>query len=314
MRLMSPGCSATFRGSRAHDEDRAKARAPAHHLLISLRGLFQRIALDHRANPGERAERQSVLGVLRGAGRPAMNGAAGQYDLERADGQRLRRRPDHDELPAGREPVHQGRDGLGVGRRGEDYTGTPEPLQALRGSAHGAVDVVVRPQLPDERVLVGAPADGYRAEAHLTRALDAEMSEAADALYGDEFARSRSRVAQRVVDGEARAEEGGGLGARQIVGHGSDRLRGHDDVLRVAAIEAERGDLLEAAQDEVAALAGIAGEAVSAVPPDADVLAGFPDRDVGAHAIDAPRDLVARDPGIGEPGPEPVLDQHVAVA
>src|SRR5262252_9117863 len=218
MRLMSPGCSATFRGSRAHDEDRAKARAPAEHLLVGLRDLLQRIALDHRANPGERAERQSVLGVLRGAGRPAMNGAAGQYDLERADRQRLRRRTDHDELPAGREPVHQGRDGLGVGRRGEDDTGAPELLQALRGSAHGAVDVVVRSQLPDERILVGAPADGYRVEAHLTGALDAEMAEAADALHGNQITCSRSRVAQRVVDGDTRAKQRSRFRARKIVG------------------------------------------------------------------------------------------------
>src|SRR5215467_12268168 len=313
MRLMSPGCSATFRGSRAHDEDRAKARAPADHLLVGLRGLLQRIALDHRANPGEQAERQGVLGVLRGAGRPAMNGAAGQDDLERADGQRLRRCPDNDELPTGREAVYQGRDGLGVRSRGQDHARATELLQSLRRSAHRAVDVIVRTQLPNERVLVGATADGRRAEAHLAGALDAEMAEAADALHGDQIAWSRSRVAQGIVDGHPGAEQWGRLRARQIVGHRGNRLGGGDHVLGVAAVEAERGDLLEAAEDEVAAAARITREAVSAVPADTNALARLPDFDVGAHDVDTPRDLVPWDARVREPGPEPVLDEHVAV-
>src|SRR5499433_2529367 len=63
-----------LRGASAHRQHHAKARAAADHLLIALGGLLQRKALDHRANPGERAEGQRVLGVLGGAGGPAENG------------------------------------------------------------------------------------------------------------------------------------------------------------------------------------------------------------------------------------------------
>src|SRR5262252_3199266 len=308
-----PGMSERRPGSRAHGQDHPKARPPAQHLLVSLRCLLQRIALDHRPDSGERAERQGVLGVLRGAGRPAMNGAAGQDDLQRVDGQRLRRDTDHDELAAGREAIYQGRDGLGVRSRGEDRARAAELLQSLRRSAHRAVDVIVCTQLPNERVLVGATTDGRRAEAHLAGALDAEMAEAADALHGDQIAWSRSRVAQGIVDGHPGAEQWGRLRARQIVGHRGNRLGGGDHVLGVAAVEAERGDLLEAAQDEVAAAARITRKAVSTVPADTDALTGLPDLDVGAHDVDAPRDLVPRDARVREPGPEPILDEHVAV-
>src|SRR5215472_12716370 len=301
-------------GSRAHGQNRAKACPPADHLLVGLRGLLQRIALDHRPDSGERAERQGVLGVLRSAGRPAMNGAAGQDDLQRVDGQWLRRDTDHDELAAGREAVYQGRDGLGVRGRGQDHARAAELLQSLRRSAHRAVDVIVRTQLPNELVLVGATTDGHRAEAHLAGALDAEMAEAADALHGDRVAWSRSRVAQGVVDGDAGAEQWGRLRARQIVGHRGDRLGGGDHVLGIAAIEAERSDLLEATQDEVAAAARITREAVSTVPADANALARLPDLDVGTHDVDPTGDLVPWDARVWEPGPEPVLDQHVTVA
>jgi hypothetical protein len=121
------------------------------------------------------------------------------------------------------------------------------------------------------------------------------MAEASDALDGDEIAGARAGVAQCVVDGDACAEQQSGFVGRETIGHESDGLGGSNHVPLIAAVEVNGSDLLELAVDEIAAAAGIALEAVSAVPSDGNPLAGFPQGHVGSEGVDGAGDFVARD-------------------
>ena len=77
-------------------------------------------------------------------------------------------------------------------------------------------------------------ADGVKA--HLRGVLDAEMAEAAQPEHGDDVARPRAAVPQRVERGEPGAHQRGRLDGRQVGGHQRDRAGGGDHVLAVAAV------------------------------------------------------------------------------
>src|SRR5882762_6398815 len=118
------------------------------------------------------------------------------------------------------------------------------------------------------------------------------MAQASDALDGNQIARPRTGISERVVHGDAGAKERGGLLGGQVVrdrGHG---FGGRDHVFGVAAIEADGGDLLEPAENEIASAARIARKAMPTVPADADTLARLPVTNVRADGIDAPGDFV----------------------
>jgi hypothetical protein len=153
----------------------------------------------------------------------------------------------------------------------------------------------VRPELAGELLLVRAARDGDGAEAHARRVLDAEVAEAADALHGDRVTWARAAVAQRVERRDARTEERTGVRGVESVGDAGDGLARHDDVLRVATVVADPGDLALGAVQEVALATRVALEAVPAVPADADALSGLPGGDVGAHGVHLARDLVTGD-------------------
>jgi hypothetical protein len=64
---------------------------------------------------------------------------------------------------------------------------------------------------------------------------------------------------------------------------------------------------------EIAAPALFAMKAMSAVPADANALAGFPFSDAAPDRVDPSRNFVARDAGILKSGPDAVFDQNIAV-
>jgi hypothetical protein len=74
------------------------------------------------------------------------------------------------------------------------------------------------------------------------------------------------------------------------------------------------GDLLVLTENEISAAAGIALEAMSAMPPNADTLAGLPQRDAGGDFVDAAGDFVSRHARILQAGPDAFFDQSVAMA
>jgi hypothetical protein len=76
----------------------------------------------------------------------------------------------------------------------------------------------------------------------------------------------------------------------------------------------DRSYLFELAQDEVAATAWIALEAMAAVPSHADPLAGLPQGHVGTDSIDTSGNFVAGHARKLNSGPKPFLHQRVAMA
>ena len=160
-----------------------------------------------------------------------------------------------------------------------------------------------------------AAGDGDGAIAGLGGVLDGEMAESADAEDGDGVAGAGSAVAQGVEGGDAGAEQRGGVGVGEFVGHEGEGVGGGDDVVGIAAVVVDAGDELVFAEDEVAAAAGRAVVAVAAVPAEADALAELEERDVGADGVDDAGDLVAGDArDIGVPGHMAFLGERVAVA
>jgi hypothetical protein len=77
---------------------------------------------------------------------------------------------------------------------------------------------------------------------------------------------------------------------------------------------ADAGNFSVLAENEIAAPAGIASETMAAVPSDADALAGFPVRNVGADSVDAAGNFMSRNAWILDAGPMAFFYERVAVA
>src|SRR5262249_29542373 len=182
------------------------------------------------------------------------------------------------------------------------------------GSALFRVGVPVRAERRGELPLGGAARDGDGPESHAGGVLEGQVAEAADPLDRHGVARARSAVAERVVGGEARAEQRGHFRRVEVLRNASDGLVRNHHVLGIAAVVADAGELLALAVDEVPAPAGIAGHAVPAVVADTHPLALLPLGDVGAPLVDPPRDLVSRNAGERETGECPELHPGIGVA
>src|SRR5437870_3348873 len=107
-------------------------------------------------------------------------------------------------------------------------------------------------------LFTSAERDGL--ESHLPRILNSEMSQTADAVHGHEFAAARPRMAERIIDSNARAHEGPCFLRRQFIGDRSQSCRRCDHVLGIPAIEVETRDFAIDAHGEIAALALCADE------------------------------------------------------
>jgi hypothetical protein len=101
------------------------------------------------------------------------------------------------------------------------------------------------------------------------------VTQAADAENGDQIARAGAAVPQRVEGGDARTEQRRRIFGLQVVGHGGERLERRNHVLGIAAVIGDAGNLAVLAGDEIAATAGVAMPAMTAVPAHADPHAFF---------------------------------------
>src|SRR5205085_1985438 len=140
------------------------------------------------------------------------------------------------------------------------------------------------------------------------------MSQAADTMHGHDFAGARTRIAKRVVNGDARAHERPCFLRWQFIWDRGQRCRRCDHILGISAVEIDAGDFAIDAHGEIAAPALCTDETMSAMPAYADALTFSPFRYVAADHIDASRDFMTRHTGILKPGPETLFDQHIAVA
>ena len=118
----------------------------------------------------------------------------------------------------------------------------------------------------------------------------------------------RAPLLRRAVEGgDSGAHQRTSVDGRQVVGNEGEGVGGGDDVVGVAAVVGDAGDLGVLAEDEVAAAAGLAVVAVAAMPAEADALAGLEDGDIGADGVDDSGDFVAGARGYAMPGKRPSL-------
>src|SRR5206468_7324592 len=140
--------------------------------------------------------------------------------------------------------------------------------------------------------------------------LNGEMAQAAEAEYGDEFARSRTAVAEAVKRRNAGAHERRRLDRRQLVGDQGQGFGARDHVLGIAAVIGDAGDRREGlAGEEIAAAAGIAVVAVSAVPADSHSLSGRPPGYTGPNSIHDAGDLVPGNARVSDQRKCPIPDE-----
>src|SRR5881296_1980918 len=102
------------------------------------------------------------------------------------------------------------------------------------------------------------------------------MAKAAQPKHRDDVAGARSGVAQGVEGCDSRTQERRGVNGRQVIRkprHGADR---RDHAFAVATVEADAGDLLSHAREQISAPARVAPSAISAVPPDTNALTRRP--------------------------------------
>src|SRR5438132_2218763 len=301
------------RERRSGRQHRAEPDAIPDHLRVSLLGLLQLEHLDARADAGEDAEGDGLLRIDGAAARPARD----PLPAEQRQGRYLEwveRRGDDEQLAARLQSFDGAGDRLAVRRRGQDQVCPSELLQAFRGRDLLRIDVLVRAQLPDELRLVRTARDGDGPEAHARGELDGEVAKAADALDRHGIARPGAAVAERVVRRDARAEQRCYIDGLELLGEVHTGFVRHDHVLGVPAVMTDPGDPLPFAVDEETLAAGVADEAVATVPADAHPVALLPLRHAGADLLDAPRDLVARNPRQLQTGKRAASHDYVAVA
>jgi hypothetical protein len=117
-----------------------------------------------------------------------------------------------------------------------------------------------------------------------------------------------------VVGGDAGTEERGGVNIIEAIGNECESVGWSDDVVGIAAVEGNSGDLAVFAEDEIAAAAGRTVITVAAVPTEAYALAWLEERHIGADRIDDAGDLMAGNARILDAGPITELGQRIAVA
>src|SRR5262249_16726128 len=134
-----------------------------------------------------------------------------------------------------------------------------------------------------------------------------EMPESADAVHGNDLSGACTRMAQRVVDRDARTHKGTRFRGRQCLGNRREGFRPCNHVFGVSAVEVEARDLALHAHGEVPAPALVADETMSPMPADAHTLPWPPRSNVVAHRIDVSCDFMTWHTWILQPGQRPSL-------
>ena len=173
---------------------------------------------------------------------------------------------------------------------------------------------MVRAQFPGQRFFVCSPADRDGAETHLACELNSQMTQAADALHRNQVAGPGPGMTHGIENCNPGAHQRRGVISGKVIGYGRDRFGGDHDILGVAAVVAEAGNLLELAKDKMAATTRVAGKAMSAVPAHTDPLSGLPLCDIRSYCVDAPHDFMPGDARVFQTGEAGLLYEDVTVA
>src|SRR5215213_9914055 len=152
----------------------------------------------------------------------------------------------------------------------------------------------MRAELSRKFLFVVAAVDRDGLKTHLSRVLNTEMAESADAVNGDDVSSTRTRVAQRVVDRNARTHEWSCFFRRNLIRNRSQHGGWCNQVLGISTIEVDPGDFSIDTHREVASPALFTHEAVAAMPADTNALTSGPCCDVVAYGIDKSGDFMTR--------------------
>jgi hypothetical protein len=134
------------------------------------------------------------------------------------------------------------------------------------------------------------------------------------AEHCDDVARPCSAVSQRVERGEAGAHQGDCLDRRKFVRHQRDRAGRDNQVLAIAAVIGDTGDLTGHAGEEFSPAAVVATSTISTVPPNAHALARMPVDDAAPNRIDHSGHLMPGYPRVLNTGVSSLLGERIAVA
>src|SRR5947207_20403 len=173
---------------------------------------------------------------------------------------------------------------------------------------------MMRAQFAGQLFLILAATNRHGPESHLPRVLNTKMTKPTDAMDRHQIAATRARVPKCVVDRYASTHERTDFLRRQIIGNHRYRFRAHDQVIGIAAVEIDSGNLALHAHGEIAAPALVANKAVTAVPAYSGSLTFRPLRDIASDRIDAAGNFMTRHTWILNSWPQTILHQHIAVA
>src|ERR1700730_11189580 len=108
------------------------------------------------------------------------------------------------------------------------------------------------------------------------------MSEATDALHGDQISAAQASIAKSVVCGDARAEERGGICGTELVRNGSDAARFGDHDFRISTVDGDSTCYGVLTIYGVPAPAGFTHSVFAGDQADTDTLTDFPFGDATA--------------------------------
>ena len=140
------------------------------------------------------------------------------------------------------------------------------------------------------------------------------MTQAADALHGNEVAGHCAAVAECVIGGNSGIEQGRGLSVTEAVGNRHQRFHGSQHVFLISAVIADAAHLYVATIAKIAPPALAAGAIMTTMPADAHALTLFPRSHARANFIHHARNFVSGNAGILKARPQAFFDEHIAVA
>src|SRR5215203_4763265 len=154
-----------------------------------------------------------------------------------------------------------------------------------------------------ELLFVGSSVYSYRFKTHLSRVLNPQVAQPADAVNCDYVSCPRARVTQRVVNGYAGTHKWSRFCGRDLIRDRGQRTCWCNHVFSVSAVEVDAGNLSIDAHREVSATTLFAHEAVAAVPANTNALTETPCGDVVAECMDPSGNLVTGYARILQTGP-----------
>src|SRR5437870_4583752 len=295
-----------------HREHHAELRVAAIHAFVSFSSFFQREFFDHGANASKSGEAHGVFRIGGGARSPTLQAPFAEQKHEGRDFDVARSSADDDHRTVAAESGEEIGHRFRIRRSGEDHFCAAQFLQFRGGIGVLTIDVNVRAEFPGKVAVFGATSNGRDTIAKFVGPLDAEMAEAADALYGDEIAWARPAMAQSIKRCNTGAEKRTGFRWIQAVGDRGESFGRSEHVLLVAAVEVDPGDSFILAGDEIAFAAGGASKIVAAVPSDSGALAFLPIGDARAGFVDDAGNLVAGNARVLDAGENAIFGEMVA--